>query len=87
MFRQSHSEPIPFTDLVCGRTDLLPQAPIDDAVLVKSDGFPTYHLASVVDDHDMGITHVLRGVVSASLDLPTFPHTNERISLDHTIFL
>ena len=34
---------------------------IDDQVLLKSDGFPTYHLASVVDDHLMGITHVIRG--------------------------
>ena len=33
---------------------------VDDQVLLKSDGFPTYHLATVVDDHDMGITHVLR---------------------------
>lgn len=36
-------------------------AEIDDQVLVKSDGFPTYHLANVVDDHLMGITHVIRG--------------------------
>jgi glutamyl-tRNA synthetase len=34
---------------------------VDDQVLVKSDGFPTYHLAVVVDDHLMGITHMLRG--------------------------
>jgi len=34
---------------------------IDDQVLLKSDGFPTYHLAVVVDDHLMGITHVIRG--------------------------
>ena len=34
---------------------------VDDQVLVKSDGFPTYHLANVVDDHFMGITHVIRG--------------------------
>ena len=34
---------------------------IDDQVLVKSDGFPTYHLANVVDDHLMEITHVIRG--------------------------
>ncbi|MBX7078923.1 MAG: glutamate--tRNA ligase [Nannocystaceae bacterium] len=34
---------------------------IDDQVLMKSDGFPTYHLANVVDDHLMGITHVIRG--------------------------
>jgi glutamyl-tRNA synthetase len=34
---------------------------VDMQVLVKSDGFPTYHLANVVDDHLMGITHVFRG--------------------------
>ena len=34
---------------------------IDDQVLIKSDGYPTYHLANVVDDHLMKITHVIRG--------------------------
>jgi glutamyl-tRNA synthetase len=34
---------------------------IDDQVLIKSDGFPTYHLANVVDDHLMEITHIIRG--------------------------
>lgn len=34
---------------------------LDDMVLLKSDGFPTYHLANVVDDHLMNITHVIRG--------------------------
>ncbi len=34
---------------------------VDDQVLMKSDGFPTYHLANIVDDHLMGITHVIRG--------------------------
>lgn len=38
-----------------------PWADIDDQVLLKSDGFPTYHLANVVDDYLMGITHVIRG--------------------------
>ncbi len=36
-------------------------AQIDEQVLVKTDGFPTYHLANVVDDHLMGVTHVIRG--------------------------
>jgi glutamyl-tRNA synthetase len=36
-------------------------ATVDDQVLIKSDGFPTYHLANVVDDHLMAITHVIRG--------------------------
>ncbi|NOX88270.1 MAG: glutamate--tRNA ligase [Calditrichaeota bacterium] len=34
---------------------------IDDQVLIKSDGFPTYHLANVIDDHLMKVTHVIRG--------------------------
>ncbi len=34
---------------------------VEDQVLLKSDGYPTYHLANVVDDHLMGITHVIRG--------------------------
>lgn len=36
-------------------------ASVDDQVILKSDGFPTYHLAVVVDDHLMGITHIIRG--------------------------
>jgi glutamyl-tRNA synthetase len=39
----------------------IPWNTIDDQVLLKTDGFPTYHLANVVDDHLMGITHVIRG--------------------------
>ena len=47
-------------DIVRGRVEF-ESAMIDDQVLLKSDGFPTYHLANVVDDHLMGITHVIRG--------------------------
>ena len=46
-------------DLVRGDVDFN-SAQLDDQVLIKSDGFPTYHLAVVVDDHEMGITHILR---------------------------
>jgi len=34
---------------------------VDDQVIIKSDGFPTYHLAAIIDDHEMGVTHVIRG--------------------------
>ncbi len=47
-----------FDDLIMGRTNA-PRP--DDQVILKADGFPTYHLAVVVDDHEMGITHVVRG--------------------------
>jgi glutamyl-tRNA synthetase len=50
--------PLHFTDLIRGEIN----APMpDDQVILKGDGFPTYHLAVVVDDHLMGITHVVRG--------------------------
>lgn len=48
------------TDLIRGKININ-CSDIDDQVLIKSDGFPTYHLANVVDDHEMGITHVIRG--------------------------
>jgi glutamyl-tRNA synthetase len=47
-------------DLVRGDTTF-DNSSQDDQVLLKSDGFPTYHLASVVDDHEMQISHVIRG--------------------------
>ncbi|TPG16158.1 glutamate--tRNA ligase [Pedococcus bigeumensis] len=50
--------PLQFDDLIRGRVSA-PRP--DDQVILKADGFPTYHLAVVVDDHEMGITHVVRG--------------------------
>jgi glutamyl-tRNA synthetase len=50
---------IVFTDIVRG-TVKFHTRDVDDQVIMKSDGFPTYHLAAIVDDHFMGITHVLR---------------------------
>ncbi len=49
-----------YEDQVKGRITS-PWADIDDQILLKSDGMPTYHLANVVDDHLMKITHVIRG--------------------------
>ncbi|XP_040829136.1 probable glutamate--tRNA ligase, mitochondrial [Ochotona curzoniae] len=50
-----------FEDLVYGWTRHEVASVEGDPVILKSDGFPTYHLACVVDDHHMGISHVLRG--------------------------
>jgi len=54
-------EKISFTDFVLGKQVIWDSDTVSDATLLKSDGFPTYHLAVVVDDKDMGITHILRG--------------------------
>jgi len=47
-------------DRVQGRV-VFPNKDLDDLVILRSDGTPTYNLSVVVDDHDMGITHVIRG--------------------------
>lgn len=49
-----------FDDIVRGHVSFA-GSEVDDQVLIKSDGFPTYHLANVVDDHLMQISHVIRG--------------------------
>jgi len=69
---------------------------IEDFVILKSDGFPTYHLASVVDDHLMNISHVIRGdewlssapkhlllYKSFSWSPPIFAHTPNILGPDH----
>ncbi len=51
---------IVFEDEVRGRVEF-DSSTVDDQILIKSDGYPTYHLANVVDDHLMEISHVIRG--------------------------
>ncbi|MEG0257552.1 MAG: glutamate--tRNA ligase [Christensenella sp.] len=50
-----------YSDMVYG-TVSVPNSDMEDNVLLKSDGYPTYNLANVVDDHLMEITHVIRGI-------------------------
>lgn len=49
-----------FNDLIYGHISV-DCSELDDGVLIKADGMPTYNFANVIDDHEMGITHVLRG--------------------------
>ena len=49
-----------FEDIIRGKVEFNTSV-VDDQVLIKSDGYPTYHLANVIDDHSMKITHVIRG--------------------------
>jgi len=73
-------------DLVQGRVSFK-NRDLDDLILLRSDGAPTYNLAVVVDDHDMGVTHVIRGddhlnnaarqtliYQAAGFDVPRFAH-------------
>jgi len=75
-----------FNDVIRGRV-VFENKLIDDQILLKSDGFPTYHLAVVVDDHLMQISHVIRGeewisstpkhillYLAFGWELPTYAH-------------
>lgn len=59
-FKTPKDEVLHFTDTIRGAIQIDTNT-LDDKVLFKSDGMPTYHLANVVDDHLMKITHVVRG--------------------------
>ncbi len=85
-----------FTDLVRG-TVKFHTRDVDDQVLLKSDGFPTYHLAVVVDDHLMQITHIIRGeewlsstpkhvllYESFGWDIPEFAHLPLLLNADRS---
>ena len=59
-YRMPPDEDIHFDDLIRGHI-VVNSSTLDDKVLYKSDGMPTYHLANIVDDHLMLISHVIRG--------------------------
>lgn len=59
-FKMPRDEKVLVQDLLRGEVEF-DAGLLDDQILMKSDGLPTYHLANVVDDHLMGITHVIRG--------------------------
>jgi glutamyl-tRNA synthetase len=60
-FKMPEDEDISEDDIIRGKVTFNTTKSLDDKVLFKSDGMPTYHLANVVDDHMMKITHVIRG--------------------------
>lgn len=85
-----------FIDLIRGQISFENKL-IDDQVLLKSDGFPTYHLAVVVDDHLMKISHVIRGeewisstpkqillYQALGWEIPQFAHTSLLRNPDHS---
>ena len=60
-FRVPEIKRYTWNDAVMGELSAGPEA-LDDFILIKSDGLPTYNFAHIIDDHEMGITHVIRGL-------------------------
>ncbi len=59
-FKMPENEVVVMNDIIRGRVEVNSSV-LDDKILFKSDGMPTYHLANIVDDHLMEISHVIRG--------------------------
>ncbi len=80
------SEPKSYTyhDEVMGDITTSPEV-IDDIILIKSDGYPTYNFAHIVDDAEMEITHVIRGQEFIS-SMPNFLALYEALELDWPVF-
>lgn len=74
-----------FDDLIFGRIEV-ENSTLDDPVLLKSDGLPTYNFANVVDDHLMGITHVMRGTEYLA-STPKYIHLYEGFGWDIPVFI
>jgi len=84
-FKMPREGSITVTDAIRGDITV-ENSTLDDYILVRSDGLPVYHLAAVVDDHLMGITHVIR----TSEWLPTFPlhgHIYKAFGWDQPIWI
>jgi glutamyl-tRNA synthetase len=75
-----HEGETTYTDAVFGDITV-PNADLDDNVLLKADGMPTYNLANVIDDHLMGVTHVIRGVEYLS-STPKYNHLYRAMGWD-----
>jgi glutamyl-tRNA synthetase len=81
---KSDPKPYAWQDAVMGDLSTGPEV-IDDFVLIKSDGFPTYNFAHIIDDHEMKISHVLRGQEFLS-SMPNYLNLYEALTIERPIF-
>jgi glutamyl-tRNA synthetase len=71
-------------DLVYGKLSAGPEA-LDDFILIKSDGYPTYNFAHIIDDYEMGVTHIMRGQEFIS-STPKFLSLYEALGIERPEF-
>ena len=73
-----------WNDLVMGELSFSSES-IDDFILIKSDGYPTYNFAHIIDDHLMEISHVLRGQEFMS-SVPNYLNLHEALEIEHPLY-
>ncbi len=84
-FKISDIEKTEWKDLVWGELSAGPDA-LDDFIIIKSDGYPTYNFAHIVDDIEMGVTHVVRGQEFIS-SVPKFLALYKALDIDPPYFV
>jgi glutamyl-tRNA synthetase len=84
-FKVSELKRSEWSDVVWGELSAGPEA-LDDFILIKSDGYPTYNFAHIVDDIEMGVTHVVRGQEFIS-STPKFLALYEALGVAHPFFV
>lgn len=84
-FKVSELKRTEWNDLVFGDLSAGPEA-LDDFILIKSDGFPTYNFAHIIDDVEMGVTHVIRGQEFIS-STPKFLSIYEALKINPPLFV
>ncbi len=72
-------------DVVRGELSAGPEM-LDDVVLIKSDGYPTYNFAHIIDDHIMGVTHIMRGDEFIS-SMPKFLSIYDALGFEYPVFV
>lgn len=81
---KSDPKPYAWHDAVMGELSTGPEV-IDDFILMKSDGFPTYNFAHIVDDAEMQITHIIRGQEFIASQ-PNYLNLYEALAIEHPVF-
>ncbi len=74
-----------WTDAARGELSAGPEM-LDDVVLIKSDGFPTYNFAHIIDDHEMGVTHIMRADEFIS-SMPKFLSIYDALGFSYPVFV
>ncbi|HEX8389939.1 MAG TPA: glutamate--tRNA ligase family protein [Candidatus Saccharimonadales bacterium] len=80
---KSDPKPYEWTDEIMGNMSFGPEV-VDDFILIKSDGYPTYNFAHIVDDAEMGITHIIRGQEFIS-SMPNYLNLYEALDIHASV--
>jgi len=84
-FKVEHIKRYEWTDAVRGELSAGEEM-LDDFIIIKADGYPTYNFAHIVDDHEMGVTHVMRGEEFIS-STPKFLSLYDALEIPHPTFV